>query len=213
MRERASVAAEYRFCTWPVAKADVTCDGFAVGGKRILDLVARNKAIKVMQVKSYLSLDMGRPLAAYMTDLIVNSAIQDPQMMLNVSANTFLQMFTVNTNQNSKLPQHVARMLKTAKDLGVQFEMAAPCVEVLEKIPIWHHFGTKEKAHKMNNMEQNICLRMNHGVEYVGEALAIDVAAAVKLLDHLQPRWDPCEAVQDDSLGLSEETKAQNLEA
>lgn len=143
------------------------------GGKRILDLVARNKAIEIMRVKSYLSLDTGRPLAAYVTDLIVNSAIRDPRMMPNVPANTFLQTFKVNIYWNSKLPRHVARMLKTAKDLGVRFEMAVPCVEVLEKIPIWHHFGTKEKARKMNNTERNICLRMNHGVEYVGEAFTI----------------------------------------
>ncbi|SJL06249.1 uncharacterized protein ARMOST_09585 [Armillaria ostoyae] len=152
---------------------DMMVSGINEGGKRVLDIVARNEAIQVMRLKSYLRLDDKRPLAAFVTDLLINKAIRDPRARPNIPANTFLQTFKVNSNRNSKLPRHTARMLKTAKDLGVRFEMAAPCAEILGKIPVWHHFGLKEGIRRMNSTDRNRCLQTNHGVEYVSDVVEI----------------------------------------
>ncbi|KAK0435976.1 hypothetical protein EV421DRAFT_1716236 [Armillaria borealis] len=64
-------------------------------------------------------------------------------------------------------------MLKTAKDLSVRFEMAAPCAEILGKIPVWHHFGLKEGIRRMNSTDRNRCLQTNHGIEYVSDVVEI----------------------------------------
>lgn len=82
----------------------------AKGGKNLLDLAARNEAIQLMKLKSYLELDPGtRATWAYLADSkfahnIVKSDNVDPESLLNM----FLQTWFANRR---KWPKHLKGML------------------------------------------------------------------------------------------------------
>ncbi|KAJ7142255.1 hypothetical protein C8R44DRAFT_590425, partial [Mycena epipterygia] len=64
-------------------------------------------------------------------------------------------------------------MLKCAKKYGVEFDTLNPQRSLLEKLPLWHHFGEDLNKTQTNNSEACTCLRENHGVLYIAEGLAV----------------------------------------
>src|SRR4029450_12519451 len=85
------------------------------GGKKLLDLPARNKAIQLTWLKSYLSLGNNRPAWALLADEILRTNIINAHSNLDQTAriNTFLQNWRPNIN---KIPQDLKEMLKVAKE-------------------------------------------------------------------------------------------------
>jgi hypothetical protein len=82
------------------------------GGKKVLDLSARNKAIHLTWLKSYLELGPKRPLWAFVADALINKRIPNIKSVDNVSQiNIFLQNWNTKPNARSHLPKDLTDML------------------------------------------------------------------------------------------------------
>ena len=103
-----------------------------IGGKKILDIKARNEAIKLMELKSYLQLDEGRPRWAKVADVLMAENIPKDQNVRDEVAmqNTFLQTWTVKTGARSRLPKNLSKMIWTAKKYDVDLNPPLPSMSL-----------------------------------------------------------------------------------
>ncbi|KAJ7264348.1 hypothetical protein C8J57DRAFT_1034029, partial [Mycena rebaudengoi] len=62
-------------------------------------------------------------------------------------------------------------MVKCLNKYGLKFETVNPSNEVQKKLPLWHHPGANSQKRQENNGERPSCLRRNHAVMTVGDAL------------------------------------------
>src|SRR5438552_10394923 len=95
-----------------------------MGGKKLLNLSARNKAIHLTWLKSYLQLENNRPAWAYIADVLINQNIPATQGPIDHKSkiNTYLQTWNPKTNANTGLPKDLAEMLQTGKEFNVRFD-------------------------------------------------------------------------------------------
>ena len=93
----------------PMVSAQVMSSKITDGGKKILDVQARNEAIELMKLKSYLSLDEHRPRWAKVADILISQNIPTSQNVQDDESkvNTFLQTWSPATRKGSKLPASI----------------------------------------------------------------------------------------------------------
>lgn len=98
------------------------------GGKGLLDLAARNKAIDLIQLKSFLSLGRDRLHWAKLADKLIARNIPLDQSILEEGkqANIFTQNWKTKLKGRSTLPESIKSMLKTAKKYNVELELLLP---------------------------------------------------------------------------------------
>ncbi|KAJ3971321.1 hypothetical protein EV361DRAFT_800326, partial [Lentinula raphanica] len=138
------------------------------GGHQVLDIIARNEAITVTWIQSYLNLTNTRAEWAYVADALIahhvpaSDATLDDQSKINI----FLQSWRTNRNH---LPKDLQNMIKVAQKHNLSLEGIAFSRETIRAMPIWLH---RESAplRKLHNGKECRCLRMNHGVKSVGDA-------------------------------------------
>ncbi|KAK0209446.1 hypothetical protein IW262DRAFT_1281667, partial [Armillaria fumosa] len=106
------------------------------GGLQVLNIRLRSKAIEVMQLKSYLQLNKDRPIAAYVTDAIINRNVKDERVRKDAIVNTFLQTWSAQLQKNPHLPMHIKSMLIIVKELHVHLDMLAPSIKIHNQIPV-----------------------------------------------------------------------------
>ena len=101
----------------PMINAQVMSSPIATGGKKILDIKARNDAIELMKLKSYLEMGPRRPKWAKVADALMGQNIPNAQNIRDEESkrNTFLQTWTVKIGAKSELPQSLRKMLQVAK--------------------------------------------------------------------------------------------------
>ncbi|KAJ7097402.1 hypothetical protein C8R44DRAFT_590595, partial [Mycena epipterygia] len=87
-------------------------------------------------------------------------------------------------------------MLKCAKKYGVEFDTVDPSHALLEKLPLWHHFGEDASKVQINNSDACVCLRENHGVLYIRDGLV--VLNRLTDNDHRRSPTCRCVACSDD---------------
>ncbi|KAF9782885.1 hypothetical protein BJ322DRAFT_978401, partial [Thelephora terrestris] len=119
------------------------------GGKKVLDIQARNEAIQLTWVQSYLKTGVDRPTWAYIADEIfrndvpgeLTSLLENPE----ARENQFLQTWHSRINRkratdpsNPESPSilnDLREMLKIAKKYGVKLEAIHPDPEVRAELP------------------------------------------------------------------------------
>ncbi|KAK0452738.1 uncharacterized protein EV420DRAFT_1223420, partial [Desarmillaria tabescens] len=151
-----------------------------------------------MKLKSYLNFDADRPLAGFVKDAIINKHVKNGKPSPNVMANTVLQTWHVNVRPNSRLPRHIAGMLRVAGELNMRLDMQMPSQEVHRQIPIWHHIGFKEKTQKRYGSKAYKCLAMNHRVETAGEAA--DATKCLSDMTHTSQKNCKCDSCRRDRM-------------
>ena len=153
-----------------------------IGGKKLLDLEARNEAILLVKAAGLAELDPGKqaPWAALANHRLSKHIVKSSNVAPNSIVHSFVQ--TWHTSRNS-WPLHHRAMLKCIRKYGLTFNVIHPTPEVLEKLPLWHHIGKREGVRDRNNYPACKCLRDNHNVLYVGDAKA--VAARLEDKQHL----------------------------
>ncbi|KAJ7059968.1 hypothetical protein C8F01DRAFT_938568, partial [Mycena amicta] len=109
------------------------------GGKKMFDLEARNEALHLLRLKSYLKInDDSRPLWCYVADVrLARHAKISDNIELESIMNMFLQSWAPN---KSKLSPQLKAMISTARKYGVKFDTFNPSKAILEQLPMWHHF-------------------------------------------------------------------------
>ena len=143
------------------------------GGKKALNLQARNQAIKLMKCRRYLSFGPQRPLWAYVADILVRRKINKNNIAESqlTAANIFLQSWTVNTRKSSSLSEPVKKMLATAKKFGISLAPMQASPELARSMPIWYHASPKPGVRQQNNSKWAKCQRINHNIKTVGDML------------------------------------------
>jgi hypothetical protein len=146
------------------------------GGKQVLDTPARNEAIDLWNLLSYLNLGPERASWCYFIDHILSKYLQ--MSYLNVRPgqilNDFLQDIAIPISQKTPLPEDIKRMITAARKYKLQFTGLSISHDLKLKMPIWKHPAVK-KLQYQNACRRNAakCLRLNHGVRTIQETLII----------------------------------------
>ncbi|KAL0059037.1 hypothetical protein AAF712_014250 [Marasmius tenuissimus] len=145
---------------------------------------ARNLTIEVMWLRSYLNLADERPIWAKVADVLIAAAIPTNPTERNVNpkvkANVFLQSWETKI---SALPDHLKRMLTTAKDLRLRTEGIAFSKKILRQQPIWYHNDARPRLRLLNNSLASNCLKEKHKLFTVGQAEGL--AESLQRTDHI----------------------------
>ena len=147
-----------RSSTWngegrPMVSLDHLCNDTEDGGKKILDINARNEAIHLTWLQSYLNLEENRPTWAFIADEILAADIPNDQKIADTRQariNQFLQTWhsrliapkkATNPDQSTKkpTPTDLKEMLRVAKKYNVKLEAILPLKEAQSRMPVLHH--------------------------------------------------------------------------
>jgi exonuclease III len=141
------------------------------GGKKVLDIKARNEAIQLTWARTWTPGDQKRPKWTYIADRMARRNI--PQMRPKVekkdAINPLIQTWHPKVRTHTDMPKDLKGMFSTMTKHNVAFECLKLTKAVQKEMPIWHHFGTSEDMKKLHNQETAKCLRERHGVETVGD--------------------------------------------
>ncbi|KAJ7157686.1 hypothetical protein C8R43DRAFT_883162 [Mycena crocata] len=165
------------------------------GGKNMLDLKARNDALQIMKLKTYLDLDhKTRATWCYLADQRLRRMVTNPDGFdTEALGNCFMQKWKPN---EKKWPKRHRGMLRCAKKYGVEFDTENPSQEIRGEIPLWHHLAEDPEKRQTNNSPACKCLRENHGVLYVHEGMAM--LQRLRDVTHRRTPKCKCSACQDD---------------
>ncbi|PPQ81141.1 hypothetical protein CVT26_011105, partial [Gymnopilus dilepis] len=155
----------------PTVNADTLCKPISQGGKKVLDITARNEAIELMKLKTYLDLSPTRPRWAYIADELIvrNSPSSENRIDNLLKKNIFLQSWTTKLGNKSTLPTSLQRMLKVARKHNVSLDAPKLHNTLKRSLPIWYHKGLDETKSPKNNSPWARCQRQNHLIMTVGE--------------------------------------------
>ncbi|KAF9790306.1 ribonuclease H-like domain-containing protein [Thelephora terrestris] len=152
------------------------------GGRKVLDINARNEAIQLTWVQAYLKLDENRPTWAYMADAILKNDVPGEPKTLQTDpstrSNQFLQAWHSRIRQSKdhgdeskNIPKDLKEMLKIARRHSVHLEAQYPAPEVREILPAIRSSQTKttEKPDTLCD-KHGKCLKNKHGIRSLKDA-------------------------------------------
>ena len=159
--------------------------GISEGGKKVLDIYARNEAIQLTWVQAYLKLDETRPKWALIADEILKCDIPgEPKTLAetpNARINQFLQSWHSRTNKKLttdndeiRIPDDLREMLKVAKKYGVNLEAIHPAPIVCSDLPAIRNIQTKPQ-NKPDNLSDKYgkCIRNKHSVRTIKDIVIL----------------------------------------
>ena len=150
------------------------------GGLNILDIKARNEAIDLMWLKSYLDFSPNRQPWAAITDLIINAAA--PKITVaQARENPFLQCWNAPARGSRDVPfnDDIRRMLKAAKTHHTNLAAVKLSVRLRKELPAWYHID--DKPSKLDSITAK-CLLGNHKVTSVTDL--VNMSARIRNHHH-----------------------------
>ncbi|KAJ7260295.1 hypothetical protein C8J57DRAFT_1068632, partial [Mycena rebaudengoi] len=141
-----------------------------MGGRNLLDIVARNEAITVTWLKSYLSFGDDRPLWAFVADeiLALKVPIADLTVDKGMRRNMYLQKWRTNLSELKKDSKDLANLIKVAQKHELRMDGIAISRQIQRDMPIWYHIKSTARSRGIySSGEQVECLKENHGVRTV----------------------------------------------
>ncbi|KIJ24533.1 hypothetical protein M422DRAFT_274658 [Sphaerobolus stellatus SS14] len=155
----------------PIA-AEYLSDPLTSGGRKLLNLKARNKAIELMKLKSYLNFGPDRPRWALLADDILRKNVNENELIYHhdILVNPFVQNWPV---LSSKLPDTLKRMVSAAETAGLLLDGLEINHEVKMEMTIWFHPAITAK-HLWNSKWMN-CLKWKHKI-YTNSTQAVGAA-------------------------------------
>jgi exonuclease III len=144
------------------------------GGFKLLDIRARNEAIDIMWLKTYLTLNRSRPIWAFVADVLIEESIaKSNKIDRNVTANTYLQNWSPSLAPNSKLPLDLKRMLKVGRKYNASLSAISIPRMIKKRLPAWYHLGAEETPRGFNRLQTTQCLKQNHRIDTVGDLVRL----------------------------------------
>ena len=139
------------------------------GGLNLLDLNARNEAIEIMWLKTYLTTPAARPTWTKITDILIDAAAPK-ETIKRARTNTFLQTWKPNVNKTctNRLNRDIIRMVKASKKYGLTFSAIKLSPRLKEQMPAWYHPGS-EKHHTKNRTAK--CMIGTHNVTAIADLI------------------------------------------
>jgi hypothetical protein len=139
------------------------------GGLNLLNLEARNEAIELMWLKSYLNFSPSRPTWAKVTDLIIvtaapTNALHQPRK------NPFLQAWkmAMKGKKAALLSNDIIRMTKAARKYHANLAAIRLTPALRTQLPAWYHVASKPRP--MTNRPSK-CLLQRHSVNIVADLM------------------------------------------
>jgi len=147
-----------------------------MGGLNILDIRARNEAIDLMWLKSYLNFSPRHQPWAAVTDLIIDASVQT-DTIASVRKNTFLQCWDPPSRGpcTAFLNDDIKRMLKVAKNHNTNLAAVKISARLCKELPAWYHLD--EKLSTLDS-ETIRCLIEKHKVSTVTDL--VNVSARIR---------------------------------
>ena len=155
------------------------------GGKKVLDIYARNEAIQLTWIQSYLKMDETRPTWALIADEILKADVPgEPKSLMddpNTRINQFLQVWHSRMrtpasldDDNPRIPNDLKEMLKIARKHKVRLETLHPSPETRAKLPAIRSIQTKpnEKPDTLCD-KYGKCLRNKHHIRSLDDITSI----------------------------------------
>ena len=177
------------------------------GGLGLLDIKARNEAIEIVWLKSYLNFSPSRPEWAVVTDLILAAtASTSTAAVIAARQNPFLQTWNapVQGSRVKKLNNDIIRMLKTARKYKANLAAIRVSFDLQSQLPVWYHLASISRP--ITDVASR-CLLYNHGNKTVGDMLRTSARLHTPNASpwHLALPGCPCSDCQHDrSLGCSD---------
>ncbi|PPQ66475.1 hypothetical protein CVT24_007049, partial [Panaeolus cyanescens] len=141
------------------------------GGRKVLDIKARNEAIDLMRLKTYLKEPNQCPKWTRIADELLSMAASGRQGQRNplTHINPFLQKWEPNQRRSDILPPILQSMIRSAKKYNVRFAPKEINEDMRRSMPIWHHIGTSANARLPVNGAAARCLMTNHQIKTTGQ--------------------------------------------
>jgi ribonuclease HI/exonuclease III len=141
------------------------------GGLNLLDIRARNEAIELMWLKSYLDFSETRPDWAIVTDIIIDAAAP-PHTNPTARINTFLQTWDPPTRgiRAEGLNDDISRMLKMAKKNNTNLAAIRLSPQLRAQLPAWYHLASEPQP--ISNAAAKCLLRV-HSVAKVADLMLV----------------------------------------
>ena len=163
------------------------------GGISLLDIRARNKAIDIVRLKTYMDLSPSRPKWAYLTDAIINTL--HPNIPPKPPAFPLTSWSPPSRGPRaSTLPLCVISIIKTAREAKLTFAPLRLSKQLKVQLPAWFHLGAPPRAY---NKLKDECLKNRHRVGKVK-----NLRALTKRLEpgtaHQQHQSCPCDDCKKD---------------
>jgi len=169
----------------PAVGLDYLCQDTEDGGKKVLDINARNEAIHVTWLQSYLNMEDNRPTWAFVADEILAADVPIDQKIADTRqarVNQFTQtrhsrMITPKKTEDpgqppkKPIPTDLKEMLRMAKKYNVKLEAILPSKEAQTKMPVLHHAQVHQPISYTSEAAK--CLRDKHHVTTINDLLAI----------------------------------------
>ncbi|KAJ6569129.1 hypothetical protein B0H19DRAFT_937847, partial [Mycena capillaripes] len=146
-----------------------------IGGKNLLDIVARNEAIAVTWLKTYLSFGPDRPLWCFVADeiLALKGSSDYNTVREEMRMNAYLQSWFPKTSVGS-IGKDLAGMIKVGRKYGLEMDAIGVSREIQGTMPIWYH--RKSYADRIvynQDVEVIECIQNNHGIRLVRHAVTL----------------------------------------
>lgn len=165
------------------------------GGINLLNISARNKAIDIIRLKSYLDLSPYRPKWAYLTDAIINTLHPN----IPPKPPTFpLSSWSPPSRgpRAANLPFCIRSIIKTAKESKLTFAPMRLSKQLKLQLPAWFHLGAPPRAY---NRLRDECLKTKHKVGKVKNLRAL--TKRLQLGTPHQPHHNcPCDDCKKDRI-------------
>ena len=155
------------------------------GGLNLLNIKARNEAIDIMWLKSYLNFSPTRPSWAVITDLLIN-ATAPPNVSPLGRFNTYTQNWDPPTRgpRLAHLNNDIVRMISTAKKYNVNLAALRIAPHISARLPAWYH--AKAAPRSLNNIPSK-CLLRRHNIKTVTDLIRTSARARPNPNQHHVP--------------------------
>jgi len=162
--------------------------GIDQGGRRVLDIHARNEAIQLTWVQAYLKMGQDRPTWVFIADEIFANDAPGELKSLEDSAhariNQFLQTWHSRKNRkrgsdpadetSQSIPRDLREMVRVARKYGVRLEATEPAREVREEILAIRCSQTREDSKPETLCGKfGKCIRTKHGMKNLKDAATL----------------------------------------
>ena len=123
------------------------------GGKGILDISSRNKAIELWNLQCYLMQGDDRPLWCYFVDFILIKYLETSYLNIRPGQiiNIFLNDIHFPIPRSNKIPDDLKGMISVAQEFNLKFTALSIERDVQLEMPIWKHPAVCQPAYK------NVC--------------------------------------------------------
>lgn len=144
------------------------------GGINLLNINARNEAIDLMWLKSYLNFSEERADWAIIADILIEKSIaKSSKINKDLTINAYLQDWTPNTIKSAGLPECLRRMILTGKKYNVSFTALHIPENEKTKLPAWYHLGSEKYRRGFQNSKAAKCLKDCHKARTVADLIAL----------------------------------------